>query len=349
MFHRMLNTTKNFSKCYILEDFTLAWPLNKDSWGGALRSFPLSDQNSNKLLEQIEERGGKLKFLSSRVVNLSLESIMDDPAYNRLDHSYSGNPQIDEKQLLHPDDPIFVSSGSSYCDGLIFIADLMRADPHYREYALRMGARDSEFSAPMCALRMVASLPTHPVAKLLSDGLLSQMDENMWLLALHFRRGDWAMLQECADNGTNNCIRPESIGEDERDYRISINELEEMIKIVSMNVLPTLELQRPVKVFVATDTSLMRDIVSKYIPEAIMFSGFSSHTNVNDFDSDVRTAADFFAMAMADFCIRAMSSFSGMAFEMGGCEDIGPDSISKRDVRDGFSGSQIENSFRFLL
>eukprot|EP00472_Partenskyella_glossopodia_P013833 CAMPEP_0197523362 /NCGR_PEP_ID=MMETSP1318-20131121/8311_1 /TAXON_ID=552666 /ORGANISM="Partenskyella glossopodia, Strain RCC365" /LENGTH=520 /DNA_ID=CAMNT_0043076033 /DNA_START=155 /DNA_END=1717 /DNA_ORIENTATION=+ len=252
------------------------------------------------------------------------DNLLNDPWWDA--HNYNGTYSFETKM---PRNFSLIPAGTEISNALFSVADFLRADPdeRIRDLVLQLGARPSEFSAPKCVLRATAGIPTAPVARLLLDELLENVAAGSWILAVHIRMGDFVMANECPEGG--DCA-PEIQKGDELE-RHNADMVLETLKELKKNVIPKIVEMTGIEVtvFLASDTTRMVTRAKEVFPNLLTFSGQTKHNAVGvEFEDDVRTAADFMAMALADFCVRCSSSFSGMAFEMGGCQDTGEDSMS---------------------
>ena len=145
------------------------------------------------------------------------------------------------------------------------------------------------------------------------------------------------MGKEC---GIGRCVDEHEEEAKDGKERHGLVEIEENI---IRNIMSTLELFKRLGVktslFLSSDTVEAEKIVMKRIPTTITVPGLAVHTSKVVEASDMKTATDFFMMALSDVCFKSQSTFGGMAFAMGGCLDFGSDS-SLNDVKPDFKQLQ---------
>mmetsp|Transcript_3145 Transcript_3145/g.6031 ORF Transcript_3145/g.6031 Transcript_3145/m.6031 type:complete len:507 (+) Transcript_3145:86-1606(+) len=240
--------------------------------------------------------------------------------------------------------PVVITSGVIESDGMPFIYDFLISEnntsPSERSFAKDLGARMSDFAAPQCVLRLLLNQPSKGVKDLVFDALKG-IGESDVLVSIHSRRGDYVMGQECSS-----CVNdgdPESHNGEER-VTMENGKLA-MLQVKKSIVDPITSQGRKVVVFLASDTIGMVSVAKRVFDDVRHIPGKPMHTSQMSGDSDRRTAAAFWGLALGDVCLRTMSTFGGMAIEMSGCLDFSTastsETLSGSELADGLSVSDV--------
>lgn len=212
-----------------------------------------------------------------------------------------------------------VAAGSMTSSALPFFPGIILYDSKYADRAKKLGSQLSDTSAVKCPLRLLIDTPGPPVAKLLTTALAS-MPKSALLVAIHIRRGDGIMAQECG-RGADGCVGTQQ-GFD-NDERVHDDSVMAMLKAAKRQIVAKIRARREVNVFIASDTASMLELAKTIFPGDVLWvDGVAHHTTQGGKANYAKIAADFFGMAMADVCIRSRSAFGGSAMELGGCIDF---------------------------
>eukprot|EP00470_Lotharella_oceanica_P013700 CAMPEP_0170193680 /NCGR_PEP_ID=MMETSP0040_2-20121228/57420_1 /TAXON_ID=641309 /ORGANISM="Lotharella oceanica, Strain CCMP622" /LENGTH=540 /DNA_ID=CAMNT_0010442385 /DNA_START=48 /DNA_END=1670 /DNA_ORIENTATION=- len=246
--------------------------------------------------------------------------------------------------------PVVISSGDISSDGLPFFFDFLispnNTSPRERAISKELGARKSDFAAPQCVLRFLLDQPSTSVKDLLYDALKGIGEKDI-LVSIHLRRGDYVMGQECST-----CVNAEDPESQNGEERMSMEWVKRSLLKAKRNIVDRITAQgRKVVVFLASDTIDVVSVAKKVFEDVRNIPGNPTHTSQMSGDSDQRTAAAFWGLALGDVCVRCVSTFGGMAIEMSGCEDfvteISPsEALSGRDLDMGLSEAQIRKLLR---
>lgn len=224
--------------------------------------------------------------------------------------------------------------GWAESDAMPFLQDGILDDMRYSRKAQRLGARLSDYSAPGCILRMLLDNPSDEVRGVVQTTLMG-LPRDALLISIHVRRGDYAMGTEC---GVGGCVHEREEEAKNGEERVDSEFVQNILKSVKSKLVDRLRARgTKVGVFLASDTKEVEKQARSFFPDLLTVPGVAYHSSKQNLarTSDLKIAADFVLLSLADICIRSSSSFGGMAFEMGGCGvDYGGDTRSGRQIID---------------
>ena len=203
---------------------------------------------------------------------------------------------------------------------------VLAAAPHLAPVASGGG----EFSGPSCLVRHLTSRVAPSVLRSILSALApsaltatctaadAACASGALVLAIHVRRGDKAMMEEC-----RTCVNQEDPDvQPGQPDRISLTQVQQRLLGVNRTVTALRQaLGRDVLVFAASDTEqgtqLVRDVFGDAVLTVNGQSVHSTRTRAAGSTDAVKVVADFVALAIADVAVAiGQSSFSGNAFAL---------------------------------